>query len=90
MVVEYNPSFGRESVSVPYDAGFQWSGSNFYGASVGAMVGLAGRMGYKLVGNRGVNLIFVLRGVDFPEMEAGKVWVGRHAFVADWRRPVEV
>ena len=59
--------FGMNNIVVPYDANFIYPGKHpdYFGASPVAMVGLARRKGYRLVGaNRfGFNLIFARKGI---------------------------
>ena len=62
VVIEYNASLRPPvSVTVPYDPGGSWDGSNFYGASLEALVRLGAQKGYRLVGCSiaGVNAFFV-------------------------------
>lgn len=69
LVVEYNANFGfEESVTVPYRADFVRTKAHYsnlyYGASLGAMAQVAGRMGLFLVGTNsaGNNAFFVREG----------------------------
>jgi hypothetical protein len=62
VVIEYNatwPPFMRKSVA--HDPNMQWDGSNFSGASLGALEALGREKGYSLVGCSlaGVNAFFV-------------------------------
>jgi hypothetical protein len=62
VVIEYNatwPPFIRKSVT--YDPNMAWDGTNFFGASLGALVTLGREKGYCLVGCSlaGVNAFFV-------------------------------
>lgn len=62
VVSEYNASIpANESRTIPYDAGFRWDGTNYYGASFLALSKLGEKKGYRLVGANaiGVNLFFV-------------------------------
>ena len=62
VVIEYNASLRPPlSLTVPYDPHATWDGSNFYGASLEALVRLAAQKGYALVGCSiaGVNAFFV-------------------------------
>lgn len=73
IVAEYNSSFGRRSVTVPYDPDFdrtkkspEWPWYDgfthfYFGASLGALTYLANRHDYSLieVGRKGVNAFFV-------------------------------
>jgi hypothetical protein len=67
VVIETHIEFGLNNVVVPYDANYVYPGRipNYFGASPVAMVRLAHRKGYRLVGaNRfGFNLIFAKRGM---------------------------
>jgi hypothetical protein len=62
VVIEYNASLRPPlSVTVPYDPQGSWDGSNFYGASLEALVRLGAEKGYRIVGCSiaGVNAFFV-------------------------------
>jgi hypothetical protein len=83
LVVEYNSAFGPErAVTVPYDHGFVRERGHFshlyWGASLAAMVRVAGAKGFALVaGNRaGNNAFFVRREAlgDIPERSPSGCW----------------
>ena len=62
VVIEYNASLRPPlSLTVPYDPHGRWDGSNFYGASLEALVRLGAEKGYRIVGCSiaGVNAFFV-------------------------------
>jgi hypothetical protein len=62
VVIEYNASLRPPlSLTVPYDPRGHWDGSNFYGASLEALVRLGAEKGYRIVGCSvaGVNAFFV-------------------------------
>jgi hypothetical protein len=62
VVIEYNATLRPPmSVVVPYRADGQWDGSNYYGASLEALVRLAAAKSYRIVGCSiaGVNAFFV-------------------------------
>lgn len=65
IIVEYNSSFGLQSVTVPYDEQFQrfqkHASGLYFGASLQALTILANKNGYALieVSNSGVNAFFV-------------------------------
>jgi hypothetical protein len=62
VVIEYNASLRPPlSLTVPYDPQGHWDGSNFYGASLEALVRLGIEKGYRIVGCSiaGVNAFFV-------------------------------
>ena len=62
VVIEYNATLPPPlSFVTPYAADFRWDGSNFYGASLEALVRLGKARGYQLVGCNfvGVNAFFV-------------------------------
>jgi hypothetical protein len=62
VVIEYNASLRPPlSLTVPYDPHGSWDGSNFYGASLDALVRLGADKGYRIVGCSiaGVNAFFV-------------------------------
>jgi hypothetical protein len=73
VVIEYNASLRPPmALTVPYDPQGQWDGSNYYGASLEALVGLGRAKGYRIVGCSiaGVNAFFVradLTGDKFVE-----------------------
>jgi glycosyltransferase involved in cell wall biosynthesis len=75
VVIEYNSALPAHSRLVqPRDHG-GWEGTNFQGASLGAMTRLAGQKGYRLVHTEtsGVNAFFVadqLAGTHFPAPES--------------------
>ncbi len=62
VVIEYNASLRPPlSVTIPYDPHGAWDGTNFYGASLEALVRLGAAKGYRIVGCSvaGVNAFFV-------------------------------
>lgn len=62
VVIEYNASFPQtESKVVKYDPNKMWDGTNYYGASLLALVKLGKLKGYTLVGcdKRGINAFFI-------------------------------
>jgi hypothetical protein len=62
VVIEYNASLRPPlSLTVPYDPHGRWDGSNFYGASLNALVRLGAEKRYRIVGCSiaGVNAFFV-------------------------------
>ena len=63
VIVEYNAGWGpEEAMTVPYSDSFAWErGSQYFGASLGAMIKLAERKGYRFVGanSYGFNAFFV-------------------------------
>jgi hypothetical protein len=62
VVIEYNASLRPPlSLVVPYDPDGKWDGSNYYGASLEALVRLGTEKGYRIVGCSvaGVNAFFV-------------------------------
>jgi len=63
VIIEYNASLGpSEALVVPYEPYAAWDGrSNFYGASLGALVKLGTEKGYTLIycESKGVNAFFV-------------------------------
>ena len=75
VIVEFNAAFGAtRQVVVPYDAAFSRETRElphaYYGASLGALAGLAERKGYRLVlvEPRGINAYFVRNDVG-PDLE---------------------
>ena len=62
VVIEYNAKIPpSESKTIAYDPAFRWDGSDYYGASLGALVKLAQTKGYTLAGceRQGVNAFFI-------------------------------
>jgi hypothetical protein len=62
LAIEYNASLRPPlSLTVPYDPHARWDGSNYYGASLEALVWLSAVKGYRIVGCSiaGVNAFFV-------------------------------
>jgi hypothetical protein len=62
VVIEYNAHVPPdERRSIAYDPTFQWSGTDYFGASLRALAELGERKGYRLVycESRGVNAFFV-------------------------------
>jgi hypothetical protein len=64
-IIEYNPNFFQlfQKLTVPFDEKFRWDGTNFYGASLGALTALASDKGYRLVYANGVNAFFVMESL---------------------------
>ena len=63
VVIEYNACLPAEpAVTIPYIPDFVWDKTDYYGASLGALVKLGKEKGYTLIGtdNNGVNAFFVL------------------------------
>jgi hypothetical protein len=64
VVIEYNAHVGPdEAVVAPYDPGFVWDGSDYFGASLRALRDLGEARGYHLVHceSAGVNAFFVAK-----------------------------
>lgn len=62
VIVEYNANLGcDEALTIPYDPGHRWDGTDFYGASLPALARLGRERGYTLVycTQAGVNAFFV-------------------------------
>jgi hypothetical protein len=82
VVIEYNWLFGPErAVTVPYNAEFdlaEMATRGYRGASLGALVHLAARKGYRLVATERVNAVF-LRNDIAPEIQAITVQRGYRA-----------
>lgn len=77
VVAEYNANLPADRALVmPYDPAHRWDGSDFYGASLLALVRLGRRKGYSLVycTQAGVNAFFVrddlLGGIEAPDPQA--------------------
>jgi hypothetical protein len=100
VVIETHIEFGMRDIVVPYDPQHVYPGRHpdYFSASPVAMVKLAGRKGYRLVGaNRyGFNLIFVKRGLHedrVPEVSLESVLthpryrarLDRFEVIKDWK-----
>lgn len=74
VMIETHVEFGLQNVVVPYDPNYVYPGKHpdYHGASPVAMVKLAERKGYRLVGanDLGFNFIFVKNGVGEKELPA--------------------
>lgn len=86
VVVEYNASLGGRMVVQPYDPLWRWDGTDFFGASLPALVALGRRKGYRCVyaESSGTNAFFVRGDVSgvFTDADGGTV-LGRPALPAD-------
>jgi len=75
VVIEYNGSFGRRSITVPYDPGFvrfrKHRSGWYHGASLAALAKLGRRKGYDLVGTdrAGVNAFFIEATIPKGELK---------------------
>lgn len=68
VVIEFNPKWKRTDARViPEDPAFLWDKTDYYGASIGALLKLAKRKEYVLVGSTRSNLLFARRGL-WPAM----------------------
>ncbi len=99
VIIETHVEFGMRNIVVPYDADYFFPGKHpvYHGASPIAMVNLAKKKGYRLVGanDLGFNFIFVKNGlgeVHLPEVSVESVlmhpsvkesWV-RFEPIKDW------
>jgi hypothetical protein len=77
LICEYNAAFGSQrNITVPYDPSFQRTSKHhsnlYFGASLGAMAALAGRLGYVLVGtnSNGANAFFVRQDLMNDKLRA--------------------
>jgi len=75
VIIETHTEFGMNNIVVPYNKDYCYPGRHpdYHGASPVAMVGLAKRKGYRLIGsnNYGFNTIYMKNGVGedlFPEI----------------------
>ncbi len=80
VIIETHVEFGRRSIVVPYDKDYVYPGKHpdYHGASPAAMVKLANKKGYRLVGanDYGFNTIYVRRGLaeqSLPEVSVESV-----------------
>jgi len=80
VIIETHVEFGYENIVVPYDPHYFYPGKHplYHGASPVAMVNLARRKGYRLVGanDLGFNFIFVKNGICddlIPEVSVASV-----------------
>ena len=86
VISEYNSVFGREPVSIPYQADFYRTKAHhsnlYYGCSLSALTHLAKRKGYVLAGSnqRGNNAFFVRKDIagSLPERSADDEYVSSH------------
>jgi hypothetical protein len=93
LICEYNAIFGdRQAVTIPYSADFDrltaHHSGQYYGASIGALVQLAEKKGYRFVGtnSNGINAFFVrgdLAGPVLGSLDAVKAWPSRHRDARD-------
>lgn len=99
LIVEYNASFGREPITVPYDAAFDRVAKHptgwYHGASLSALAILARKHGYGLhaVSSAGGNAFFTKVGTLDPveawrpsalrDKWSGTTWEEQFAAVAD-------
>lgn len=67
VIIETHIEFGNRSIVVPYDENYMYPGKHpdYHGASPAAMVKLANKKGYRLIGSNdyGFNTIYVRRGL---------------------------
>lgn len=69
VVIEYNASLDADgSFAMPRDDGHRWDGTDYFGASIGALRSLAARTGYRIVhtDSAGVNAFFVRQDLASP------------------------
>jgi len=92
VIIETHVEFGMRNIVVPYDPNYFFPGKHpvYHGASPIAMVNLAKKKGYRLVGANelGFNFIFVKNGLaddDIPEVTVESVLT--HPSVKEsWKR----
>lgn len=80
VIIETHVEFGFKSIVVPYDKDYTYPGKHpvYHGASPKAMVKLANKKGYRLIGsnNYGFNTIYVKRGIGediLPEVNVESI-----------------
>ena len=86
VISEYNSVFGRQPVTIPYQADFDRTKAHYsflyYGCSLSALAYLAKKKGYILVGSnqRGLNAFFVRQDIagKLPERSAEEAYVASH------------
>jgi len=86
VIVEYNSVFGRDPVSIPYQADFFRTKAHhsnlYYGCSLSALTYLANQKGYVLAGSnqRGNNVFFVRKDIagGLPARTAEEAYVDSH------------
>jgi hypothetical protein len=88
VIIETHNEFGMENIVVPYDPDYAYPGKHpvYHGASPKAMVGLARRKGYRLVGANelGFNFFFVRNDLAADELpEVGVESVLQHPSVKE-------
>lgn len=92
VIIETHVEFGMRNIVVPYDPNYVFPGKHpvYHGASPIAMVNLAHKKGYRLVGanDLGFNFIFVKNGLADAELPAVSVEsVLEHPSVVEsWKR----
>ncbi len=93
VVVEYNSALSpRRRLVMPKDSSWEWDGTEYFGASAGALRALGERKGYRLVHTdlSGVNAFFVrgdLAGEAFPEPDAVAVRGVPNYYQSGYRHP---
>ncbi len=86
LVIEYNASLDpAATVAMPPDDDHSWDGTDYFGASVGALRVLASRRGYRLVhtDSVGVNAFFVRQDLAAPFLPEESVPLHPPAYGAD-------
>jgi hypothetical protein len=64
VVIEYNPNFGPDqSVVIPFDTGYRWDGTKWYGASLRALEKLGRSRGYLLAYATRSNAFFIKKNL---------------------------
>lgn len=89
VAIEYNGALGCErSVTIPYDPGFVWDGSEYFGASLPALERLGREKGYRLIycERAGVNAFFVRNDLVPPGLHVPALSEVFHPFHGHWRR----
>ena len=94
VIIETHNEFGMNNIVVPYDADYSYPGKHpvYHGASPVAMVKLARKKGYRLVGanDLGFNFIFVKKGLAENALpEVGVESVLTHPSVKEGYRKFE-
>src|SRR5262249_44437283 len=78
VVIEYNSALDPEArLTVPLDESFAWDGTDYFGASLGALRHVGRTQGYRLVHTdvAGVNAFFVRDDLAQPFVPEGRVIV---------------
>jgi hypothetical protein len=86
VVIEYNASIAPDAtVAMPRDDDHNWDGTDYFGASIGALRHLGRERGYRLVhtDSAGINAFFVRGDLAAPFLDEGEVPLHPPAYGVD-------